>query len=307
MSFLFAIFRFYFFPTDLIGRVVSICEPKVIHVHQKPQRLIDFVIEDCSLNYEPKVIHVHQNSQRLIDFVIEDYRESRFSITLWDEHVDSLLPFYNVVLTDPLIVILQLCRARMIEDGEVKISSSYTATKILFNYECPEFFSFKESLPSFFTHVRSISSTSRLIGSGSIGAMSNHNITISSLKDIHDEKNVTVGQLWVFGEIRDIENDWYFTTCTNKNCGKKLQQSEDKMYCKPYNKQWSDGIIKYKLVIDILDDDQDGQLKLWDNVCTPLLGVTAIELKVKYSEECCMPNEIKESIGNSMKFTIVTR
>ncbi|XP_019171078.1 PREDICTED: uncharacterized protein LOC109166641 [Ipomoea nil] len=232
---------------DLIGRVVSIYELNVIQVNKKPQRLIDFVIEDC--------------------------RESRLRVTLWDEHVDSVLSFYDVVLTDPLIVILQLCRERVTDDGEVKISSSYTATKILFNYECLEFFSFKE----------------RLIGSGSVGAMSIQNITVSSLKDIHDEKKV--GQFWVFGEIRDIQQDWYFTSCRNKNCGKKLQQSEDKMYCKPCNKKWPDGIIKYKLVIDILDDDQDSELILWDNVCTPLLGVTASELKVKYSKEWKMMRE----------------
>ncbi|XP_019151941.1 PREDICTED: uncharacterized protein LOC109148663 [Ipomoea nil] len=197
---------------DLIGRVVSIYEPKVIQVQQKPKRLIDFVIEDS--------------------------RESRLSITLWDEHVDSVLPFYDVVITDPLIVILQLCRARLTDDGEVKISSSYTATKILFNYECLEFSSFKER---------------------------------------------------------------------NKNYGKKLQQCEDKMYCTPCNKQWSNGIIKYKLMINIINEDEDGELILWDNVCTLLLGASSSELKVKYSKEGCMPNEIQELIGKTMKFKIVTR
>nr|GMD83402.1 replication protein A 70 kDa DNA-binding subunit B-like [Ipomoea batatas] len=98
--------------TDLIGRVVSI--------------------------HQPKDIQVKQNSQRLIDFVIEDCRESRLTVTLWDEHVDSVLPFLNGALTDPLIVILQLCRARVTDDSEIRISSSYTATRVLFNYECPE-------------------------------------------------------------------------------------------------------------------------------------------------------------------------
>nr|GMD40742.1 replication protein A 70 kDa DNA-binding subunit B-like [Ipomoea batatas] len=50
----------------------------------------------------------------------------------------------NGVLTEPLIVILQLCRARVTDDGEIRISSSYTATSVLFNYECPELFAFKD-------------------------------------------------------------------------------------------------------------------------------------------------------------------
>nr|GMD00270.1 DUF724 domain-containing protein 3 [Ipomoea batatas] len=39
----------YFEHYDLIGRVVSIHQPKDIQVKQNSQRLIDFVIEDCSL------------------------------------------------------------------------------------------------------------------------------------------------------------------------------------------------------------------------------------------------------------------
>nr|GMD48655.1 replication factor A protein 1-like [Ipomoea batatas] len=60
---------------DLIGRVVSIIEPKVVQVNSNPQR------------------------------------GSRLTVTLWEEHVDSVLPYYNVDLAEPLIVILQLCRA----------------------------------------------------------------------------------------------------------------------------------------------------------------------------------------------------
>nr|GMC60985.1 AP-2 complex subunit alpha-2 [Ipomoea batatas] len=69
---------------NLIGRVVSITEQKVVQVNSNPQRLIDFVIEDS--------------------------RGSRLTVTLWEEHVDSVLPYYNVDLAEPLIVILQLCR-----------------------------------------------------------------------------------------------------------------------------------------------------------------------------------------------------
>nr|GMD81842.1 replication protein A 70 kDa DNA-binding subunit B-like [Ipomoea batatas] len=255
--------------------------------------------------HQPKDIQVKQNSQRLIDFVIEDCRESRLAVTLWDEHVDSVLPYFNGGLTDPLIVIVQLCRARVTDDGEIRISSSYSATRVLFNYECPEVFAFKDSLPRFLTPVRTISSRSRNTGSGSLETMSNGNITMTSLMDIYDDKKV--GEFWVVGEIRDIQPDWYFIACANKGCGKKIQEINEQMYCKSCGVQTPDEIIKYKLVIDVLDDEQDGQLILWDNVCSPLFGFTASELKEKYSEEGCMPNEIGGLIGKTMKFMIVTR
>nr|GMD79391.1 replication factor A protein 1-like isoform X2 [Ipomoea batatas] len=127
----------------------------------------------------------------LIDFVIEDSRGSRLTVTLWEEHMDSILPYYNVDLVEPLIVILQLCRAWVNKDGDVRISSSYTATKILFNCECPEFLNFKER---FLTPIRSISSSSRMIGSGSLEALSS--VTITSLKEIYDNKKDGHLLLW---------------------------------------------------------------------------------------------------------------
>nr|GMD51125.1 replication protein A 70 kDa DNA-binding subunit B-like [Ipomoea batatas]GME09032.1 replication protein A 70 kDa DNA-binding subunit B-like [Ipomoea batatas] len=220
----------YFEHYDLIGRVVSIHQPKDIQVKQNSQRLIDFVIEDC------------------------------------------------------------------------RISSSYSATRVLFNYECPEVFAFKDR---FLTPIRTISSRSRNTGSGSLETMSNESITMTSLMDIYDDKKV--GEFWVIGEITDIQRDWYFIACANKGFGKKILEINDQMYCKSCDEQSPDEIIKYKLVIDVLDDEQDGQLILWDNVCSPLLGFTASELKGKYSEEGCMPNEIEGLIGKTMKFMIVTR
>nr|GMC60797.1 replication protein A 70 kDa DNA-binding subunit B-like [Ipomoea batatas] len=112
-------------------------------------------------------------------------------------------------------------------------------------------------------------------------ALSSENITLTSLKDIYDNKKV-------LGEILGIEGEWYFNACKNKVCGKKLQDCTDKMYCK-------------------VDDDQDGPLVLWDNVCLTLLGVTASELKEKYSKVVCMPNEIEDLIGKTMMYRIVTR
>lgn len=73
------------------------------------------------------------------------------------------------------------------------------------------------------------------------------------------------------------------------------------MYCKSCDQQSPDEIIKYKLVIDILDDEQDGQLILWDNVCSPLLGITASELKGKYSE---VSDFVFEHVYNIIRFIL---
>nr|GMD23760.1 replication protein A 70 kDa DNA-binding subunit B-like [Ipomoea batatas] len=155
-------------------------------------------------------------------------------------------------------------------------------------------------MPRFFTPIRSISSSSRMTRSGSLEALSSENVTITSLKEIYDNKKV--GEFWVLGEILDIEREWYFKACKSKGCGKKLQDYTDKIYCKPCDKQWLDRIIKYKVVVVVLDDDHDDHILLWDNVCSTLLGVTASELLKKYSEDGCMPNEIEDLVGKTMMF-----
>nr|GMC67024.1 replication factor A protein 1-like isoform X2 [Ipomoea batatas] len=54
------------------------------------------------------------------------------------------MPFFNNHSDGHLIVFLQLCRAKTV-DNEVRISSSYTATKVLFNLDCQEFADFRNS------------------------------------------------------------------------------------------------------------------------------------------------------------------
>nr|GMD96847.1 replication protein A 70 kDa DNA-binding subunit B-like [Ipomoea batatas] len=276
----------YFEHYDLIGRVVSI--------------------------HQPKDILVKQNSQRLIDFVIEDCRGSRLTVTLWDEHVDSVLPFFNGALTDPLIVILQLCRARVTDDGEIRISSSYSATRVLFNYECPEVFAFKDR---FLTPIWTISSRSRNTGSGSLETMSNESITMTSLMNIYDDKKV--GEFWVLGEITDIQRDWYFIACANKGCGKKIQEINDQMYY----------IVTLLSLVSPQATLANSTQPRYSNVAAMVHAIFVFnenvyvvgpfgrghmqkpigDMKFYLHKEDCMPNEIEGLIGKTMKFMIVTR
>nr|GMC48721.1 zinc finger BED domain-containing protein RICESLEEPER 2-like [Ipomoea batatas] len=69
---------------------------------------------------------------------------NRIKCTLWDEHVPAVMPFFNNHVDGHLIVLFQLCRAKT-DDNEVRISSSYTATKVLFNLDCQEFADFRNS------------------------------------------------------------------------------------------------------------------------------------------------------------------
>nr|GLL16564.1 uncharacterized protein LOC109185225 [Ipomoea trifida] len=199
-------------------------------------------------------------------------------ITLWDEHVNSVLPFYNAVLTDPLIVILQLCRAR-VTDGKDFQFLHYNEGFV--QLRMPEFFTFKGR---FFTPIRSISSSSRITGFGSLEAMLDKNITVISWKDIHDNKKA--GEFWVVGEIIDIERDWYFIAGKIKGCGNKLQDYMDKMYCKGCMPNEIDGLVGKTLKFRIVT--RHDQFNYRGNVAFTVLGVKndeAIAKSVKKGEE----------------------
>nr|GMC66465.1 replication factor A protein 1-like isoform X2 [Ipomoea batatas] len=85
--------------------------------------------------YYPKDKVIAGFPTQLVDFLIEDSKGNRIKCTLWDEHVPAVMPFFNNHVDGHLIVLLQLCRAKIV-DSEVRISSSYTTTKVLFNLDC---------------------------------------------------------------------------------------------------------------------------------------------------------------------------
>nr|GMD52347.1 replication protein A 70 kDa DNA-binding subunit B-like [Ipomoea batatas] len=53
---------------------------------------------------------------RLIDFVLEDASENQLHCTVWDAHVDQLLPHFNSTSIEPVVLLLQLCRPRELSE-----------------------------------------------------------------------------------------------------------------------------------------------------------------------------------------------
>nr|GMC93903.1 replication factor A protein 1-like isoform X2 [Ipomoea batatas] len=107
--------------------------------------------------------------------------ENRIKCALWDEHVPAVMPFFNNHVDDPLIVLLQLCRAKIV-DNEVRISSSYSATKVLFNLDCQEFIDFKNSLKANCTSLRSIS----VVSYGHNANNSQSPMVVSTIRDLYE-------------------------------------------------------------------------------------------------------------------------
>nr|GME07540.1 replication factor A protein 1-like [Ipomoea batatas] len=128
---------------------------------------------------------------KLVDFLIEDNMENCIMCTLWDEHVSTVMPYFNKHVEGPLTILMQLCRAKTV-NNQVRISSSYNATKIVFNGDSKEFLDFKASLKSNQTPLRSNHSMFVLSYGNSIDSHSNSKMIVSTISDIYDRAQDSV-------------------------------------------------------------------------------------------------------------------
>nr|GLL35989.1 uncharacterized protein LOC109187388 [Ipomoea trifida] len=145
------------------------------------EKLLIDVIGKVVEFYSPKDKVIAGFPTQLVDFLIEDSKGNRIKCTIWDEHVPAVMPFFNNHSDGHLIVSLQLCRAKTV-DNEVRISSSYTATKVLFNLDCQEFADFRNSLKANCSPLRSIS----VVSYGHSANNSQSPMVVSTIRDLYE-------------------------------------------------------------------------------------------------------------------------
>nr|GMC90793.1 replication protein A 70 kDa DNA-binding subunit B-like [Ipomoea batatas] len=192
--------------------------------------------------YSPKDKVIAGFPTQLVDFLIEDSKGNRIKCTLWDEHVPAVMPFFNN----------HLCRAKTV-DNEVRISSSYTATKVLFNLDCQEFADFRNSANN-----------------------SQSPMVVSTIRDLYER----------------AEEGYYYVP-------------ETYYFCDTCKTNWAEGNVKYKVIVRVLDKTSDAPFVLWDKDCFELLGITAYDLKTKYSmAKMQVPIEFEQLRNKSMVFRI---
>nr|GMD27159.1 replication factor A protein 1-like [Ipomoea batatas] len=177
---------------------------------------------------------INGRPSRLIDFVIEDLKGNQVKCTVWDDHVEKVKPFFKSDLLDPVVVLIQMGRIKLVEkSGEVKICSSYDATNLLFNQNTLEFVEFRNSLSmQQQTPLKSITSNSTFSYGTTSGVESSTKMQITTLFEIFSKREI--GDFWVPCKIIGIEsdpNDWYYDSCPKPNCNKKLELNSGMYDC----------------------------------------------------------------------------
>nr|GMD86838.1 replication factor A protein 1-like [Ipomoea batatas] len=266
---------------DVIGRVVHIFSPLDKLINGRPSKLIDFVIEDL--------------------------KGIQLKCTVWDQHVEKVIPFCQYDLKEPVIVIIQMCRVKVPENsGEVKICSSYDATQLLFNHECDECTEFRDKLNSQPTPLKSITSNSSLSYSTyTLGDQSSSNMVFSTISELY-ERN---WEYWVPCIILELDCnfiDWYYLSCISGRCNKKVDLKGGMYVCGKCGTHCDTPKLRYKIKLRVYDARGSAPFLLWDREALDLLGgITAEELKAMQPKvPTRIPKEIVSLVGRGMLFKI---
>nr|GMD89781.1 replication factor A protein 1-like [Ipomoea batatas] len=257
--------------------------------------------------YSPVQKLIAGKAATLIDFVIVDTQDMHLKCTVWDEHVAAIHQFYNIDVKQPIIVAIQLCRAKIV-NGEVRINSSYDATKLWINHSFAEFAEFRSKLAAENSPHRSITITTVLSDSTGLGDLQSGSITITTLSDLLMKEED--GDYYVPAQIVGIEGsrkgDWYYTSCMSQGCNKKLTEGDQGLViCGKCKKKWDQGCVRYKVVVRVVDKRDDAPFLLWDRECADLVGVPASLLFEKYlKEDIDILPELESLIGRSMIFKL---
>ncbi|XP_019163077.1 PREDICTED: replication factor A protein 1-like [Ipomoea nil] len=236
---------------------VSLKDPNEVN----EKELID-VMDRVVEIYNPVDKIVGGRAAKLIDFQICDNADNYLMCTLWDSHVDSLLPYYNSDSKEPVIVAIQCCRANVV-NGEVRITSSYDATKLWFNEEFDEFKDFRSNF-----------------GTGTLHSQS------TGIERFQKGETID-GQYFVPAEIIAIEasrGEWYYMACMRPGCNKKLKESEGSLVCDKCEKHYQEGTARYKILVRVLDKTKDAPFLLWDREVADLVGIPTALLYQKYKQ-----------------------
>ncbi|XP_031090851.1 uncharacterized protein LOC115995841 [Ipomoea triloba] len=270
---------------DVIGRVVHIFSPLDKLINGRPSKLIDFVIEDL--------------------------KGIQLKCTVWDQHVEKVIPFCQYDLKEPVIVLIQMCRVKVPENsGEVKICSSYDATQLLFNHECDECTDFRDRLCNQPTPLKSITSNSSLSYSTyTLGDQSSSNMVFSTISELYERSET--GEYWVPCIILELDCnfiDWYYLSCISGRCNKKVDLKGGMYVCGKCGTHCDTPKLRYKIKLRVYDAkgsapkiklrvyDAKGSAPflLWDREALELLGgITAEELKAMQPKVTITAEELK--------------
>nr|GMD31396.1 replication protein A 70 kDa DNA-binding subunit-like [Ipomoea batatas] len=154
--------------------------------------------------------------------------------------------------------------------------------------------------------LRSISTTTVLSQSTGPSEFQSGAVIVSTLFDVFEAEEDN--DFYVPAEILGIEGSgkWFYISCMKPGCNKMLTEGDDGfLKCGKCKGQFVEGIVRYKLLIRVVDRTGDAPFQLWDREVADLVGVPASLLFQNYSKVgVVIPPELEILSGMAMIFKI---
>ncbi|XP_073138151.1 uncharacterized protein [Henckelia pumila] len=221
----------------------------------------------------PKAKEINGRPTKLIDFAIEDLEHNKLPCTLWGNFVDEMMSFLNTIGDEPVIVILQMYRARRYK-GEVGVTNTFYISKLILNGKFEEVNEFRHSALR-----NSMSSMSLPSATTIVDELNTSKDIFRTIEQLSE--NDEVESFWVTTKIVSVESkeNWWYLAC--KKCPKKLNAVGSR--------------CKLELLISL-----EMQFS-----CIELLGKSALELKTEMENQ--MPKYFEFIADRNVLFKVQVR
>ncbi|KAM7253660.1 hypothetical protein ACFE04_021814 [Oxalis oulophora] len=198
-----------------------------------------------------------------INIVLKDKKNHKLTCTLWDKYAEEVKSFMlNHNEEDHVIVILHLTK---IHDRDISLSNYMTASRLIFNHDIPEVYSFMNIM------IDAGNLTSQRLTKHLETSLDDVFSNPFGLKSIQYVKEVKEeGRFVIFGTVDriDEEKGWFYETSVTRRDGPLCH------ICSGLPKVT---IPRYKIELEVSDKSSSTTFVLYDDAATKFIDKTAFD------------------------------
>ncbi|CAA0823981.1 Unknown protein [Striga hermonthica] len=205
---------------------------------------------------------------------------------------------------EPLVVILQFCRAKVV-GASVKVSNTFDITKLIVDQsadEIKEFVAAYGGCAEIANSIREVNAP--LVITDNVETENNFEFSVKTIDDYLYTCG-QVGSYWICALIESFTGDYWYQSC--RKCPKKLTSAGKRFYCEKCDDFFDDGVLKYKVQFEVSDATGNTSFICWNKDCEKLLGYSCHELRSKYTkmqDGIDIPDELAAMIGKKILFKV---
>ncbi|KAM7273891.1 hypothetical protein ACFE04_028555 [Oxalis oulophora] len=188
---------------------------------------------------------------RRLTIVLQDLEKNTIECTLWDSYIDELFNKVDFEGTEPVIILLQFCQAKIFKGQMIITNTRHSETKMWINSDISVINDFKKSLSGddgdassqLITTVSSTQSETLV-----------DDLMSSPVRSIEELLTLEEGAIvWLCGTVMGIvpSDKWCYLGC--RKCSKAVRKDGNKFYCRSYNTSQTKANERYVVETNVVD------------------------------------------------------